>query len=118
MDSKLITNKTIIAGNGAVNKSSFHLPEQRPVQEEQIDNHNTLMPHSHGRKNGIDTVTQKQPSFGMHKGEEDGMHSHFGHPDRHPVRMRHRKVSADPLHKEEDGLIDEWFDLWDKAKAG
>ena len=45
-------------------------------------------------------------------------HKHFGHPQDHPVALRHRKASADPLHKEEDKLIDQWKDLWDKAKKG
>ena len=45
-------------------------------------------------------------------------HRHFGHPDEHPVAMRHRKGSADPLHGEEDKLVDEYKDLYDKARRG
>lgn len=46
------------------------------------------------------------------------MHRHFGHPHEHPIAMRHRKSSSDPLHGEEDKLVDEYKDLWDRAKKG
>lgn len=45
-------------------------------------------------------------------------HRHFGHPEEHPVTLRHRKASADPSHGEEDKIIDEYKDLYDKARKG
>ena len=45
-------------------------------------------------------------------------HRHFGHPEEHPVTLRHRKASIDPLHGEEDKIIDEYKDLYDKARRG
>lgn len=45
-------------------------------------------------------------------------HRHFGHPEEHPVTLRHRKASIDPMHNEEDKIIDEYKDLYDKAKKG
>lgn len=48
----------------------------------------------------------------------DLTHRHFGHPQEHPVALRHRKKSADPLHGEEDSLVDEWKDIREKATRG
>lgn len=45
-------------------------------------------------------------------------HRHYGHPEDHPVGLRHRKASQDPLHKEEDGLYDQFKELRDKANRG
>lgn len=45
-------------------------------------------------------------------------HRHFGHPEEHPVTLRHRKASVDPMHGEEDKVIDEYKDLYDKARRG
>lgn len=132
VDSEVVKTTAIILGNTAINKGSMAMPTQQPINDEEVEKHQTLMPHSHSRKNGVESIQQKQPDIhskpqagnigGAPKlGKsrlEEGMHSHFGHPDAHPIRMRHRKMSADPLHKEEDGLLDEWYDLYDKAKQG
>lgn len=45
-------------------------------------------------------------------------HKHWGHPQEHPISLRHRKQSADPLHGEEDKLVDEYKELWEKATRG
>lgn len=94
------------------------------ILDELLDKHNTLMPHSHGKVGGVNVPHQIEPDVHskpqIHKAHPmaEQMHRHQGHPDSHPVMLRHRKVSADPMHKEEDGLIDEWKDLYDKAAKG
>lgn len=45
-------------------------------------------------------------------------HRHYGHLEDHPIALRHRKNSLDPLHGEEDKLVDEFKELFDKAKKG
>lgn len=122
-ESEVVKTDNIIFGNTAIRKGRMMMPQQGPVQPEEVEKHQTLMPHSHGRKNGIDVVEQQQPDVHnkptIGKSQLDvGMHSHFGSPNPHPIRMRHRKASADPLHKEEDSLMDEWYDLYDKAQQG
>jgi len=74
--------------------------EQGPIEAETVDESFTQAP--------ID----------VRENERSLEHRHFGHPDAHPVGMRHRKISSDPSHREEDHLLDEWKDLYDKAKSG
>jgi len=45
-------------------------------------------------------------------------HRHFGHPQEHPIALRHSKESMDPLHKEEDKLVDQYKQLYRKAQQG
>lgn len=118
-------NTTYYFGDTMMVKSKFTPIAQKAIEnDEELDKHTTLMPHRHGREGH--QPEQIQPNVGspldnaiLEKGyEEEGMHRHQGHPETHPVRLRHRKTSADPLHKEEDGLVDQWKDLYDKAQQG
>jgi hypothetical protein len=45
-------------------------------------------------------------------------HRHFGMAKEHPVALRHGKSGMDALHKEEDKLVDEYRDLFAKARQG
>lgn len=51
-------------------------------------------------------------------GHDPDTHRHYGHPDDHPVGLRHRKASQDPLHGQEDKLYDELKELRDGAGRG
>lgn len=109
--SDIISSSDVTFGHSQVKKSKMSMPVQAPVQK-----HATVMPHKHGRADGVNQP--RQPDM-VDKGMmQAGMHSHPGSPQAHPIRQRHRKGSADPLHKEEDTLMDEWHDLYDKAKEG
>lgn len=86
----------IYLGNTLLNKSGLSIGTQSQVE---------------------DTYTQA-PVDVREDQNQSMVHRHQGHPDEHPVSLRHRKTSADPLHKEEDKIIDQFKDLWDKAKRG
>lgn len=67
--------------------------------------------------------TQKPMKVQLSDGTEpDGpdilTHRHMGHPGEHSIALRHSKASADPLHKEEDKLVDQYKELYRLAMEG
>lgn len=95
---------TIYVGQSVVKKQGgMGLGAQAPLPPAQVEASFTQAP--------IDVVESDA-------GRKVLTHRHFGHPEEHPVTLRHRKASADPMHAEEDKLIDEYKDLYDKARKG
>lgn len=86
-------NQQMSVGNELMNKPKMRLPQQRPTSAE-------------------DQLEQDNESGGQL------MHAHSGHSAPHPVALRHRATSMDPLHKDEDKLVDEYKNLYEKAGQG
>lgn len=106
-------------GSAAIVKHAMGLPKQVPVDDDEGQEH-PLMP---GEEEG-DSRGPIGDASAQGEGEAAGdqknilMHAHAGHVEPHPVALRHRKGSADPLHGEEDKLVDEYKDLYEKAGKG
>jgi hypothetical protein len=95
---------TIAVGQSVVNKQGMSVGTQAPL----------------GPVPAVEASYTQRPVHVAETGPDRKVltHRHFGHPEEHPVTLRHRKASADPMHGEEDKIIDEYKDLYDKARKG
>ncbi len=74
--------------------------------------HSIMVGHTQVRKAA--TLNLRQGPLG----QLELTHRHFGHAQDHHIALRHRKTSADPLHGQEDKLVDEYRDLFEQARKG